>query len=890
MLTPSFASWCDNTRLREELVEVSIGSFVQVHIRATCSDLVRIDLQAALQRSIHTLHLPGASLQDDLVKMKVFVPQGVSCFSGATFDCTSSFENWQMVLKEEGQRVCPGRNPDTMIFHRVHMAIEEVCPSFEPAVKHFILADTEEQEHTRTVVFAIFTSRFEFFGACHWTPTTRVWDILDLCGGESGWVIYHNNQKLRHQRVSVHQGDFFACYERGEYSLDFCQAWALIGEWTSRVLFPVPKGPWPRHGHAGALLQNNYQCRSPRIVAWARAAFEQGALPSLLMMPGIAPVFSLPGDRMRGWKDLLPRLQLKGAAAMLGTAGNRQCGPVWVSALLQEQPLTSGCYPVFLKGKNYLCSRAGNSGTLLGSRALPCPNGLLELMWTLDRMGVTCLKQNFDAQEAADLYQAVHLHTMEDLGENGPYPKVVSQLALRILTYEYPLEAILAIYYLSATGYLPAKFPHDQWNEAVRWHGDTKLAATIQNEAELADAKIILSKLENVMVEAESRHGVVVWSSTQNCPTTIPADSYPLQLIVVPGEEIQRRLPETLHVEATGLGGRDLLYPIPWDISIRSDKEGQSIYLPWRKLVDVPGIFGGTETAQATALGRSKAAHEFLVLHYFGLDSAKHWDALLFDVLPAVRFPGASAPRAIALEMFGASHIALSHRRMPHVLWTDSMNLVWNLLMGGRMGRYTGSPDTLVFDQRIDLRGFSAGSFAGLSTLHLLWKMPNVATNGKLGAIACPPQLIVTPPTDHTLHLLHYEADQLCVWKPGGHQLDQLQIRYTYVSTEGPAYKEHFGSKEHNYSHWLSLNHTAGWWDLARFLFMNPEAASSAKRDATPLRLLSWLSFRLEPAVEKLLEATMLYLSTVDEVKDSELLELGRMHLEVDTPFVSAEA
>ena len=58
-----------------------------------------------------------------------------------------------------------------------------------------------------------------------------------------------------------------------QYSLDFCLAWALIGEWTSRVLFPVPKGSWPRHGHAGALLQN-YQCRSPRIVAWARAAFD----------------------------------------------------------------------------------------------------------------------------------------------------------------------------------------------------------------------------------------------------------------------------------------------------------------------------------------------------------------------------------------------------------------------------------------------------------------------------------------------------------------------------------------------------------------------------------------------------------------------------------------
>ena len=78
--------------------------------------------------------------------------------------------------------------------------------------------------------------------------------------------------------------------------------------------------------------------------------------------------------------------------------------------------------------------------------------------------------------------------------------------------------------------------------------------------------------------------------------------------------------------------------------------------------------------------------------------------------------------------------------------------------------------------------------------------------------------------------------------------------------------------------------------DLARFLFMNPEAASPAKRDATPLRLLSWLSFRLEPAVDKLIEATMLRLSTVDEVKDSELLALGRIHLETDTPFASAEA
>ena len=62
---------------------------------------------------------------------------------------------------------------------------------------------------------------------------------------------------------------------------------------------------------------------------------------------------------------------------------------------------------------------------------------------------------------------------------------------------------------------------------------------------------------------------------------------------------------------------------------------------------------------------------------------------------------------------------------------------------------------------------------------------------------------------------------------------------------------------EHNYSHWLYLDNSAGWWDLPRFLFCKAEAASAAKRDATPLRLLSWLSFRLEPAVEKFIEDTM---------------------------------
>ena len=93
------------------------------------------------------------------------------------------------------------------------------------------------------------------------------------------------------------------------------------------------------------------------------------------------------------------------------------------------------------------------------------------------------------------------------------------------------------------------------------------MMAVVNTEAEWADAKTLLTPQENVVVEAESKQGAVVWSSTQKDPPAIPTDSLPLKLVVLTGNDMQRHLPDTLHVEATG-------------ISIRTDNEGQSVYGP----------------------------------------------------------------------------------------------------------------------------------------------------------------------------------------------------------------------------------------------------------------------------------------------------------------------
>ena len=41
-----------------------------------------------------------------------------------------------------------------------------------------------------------------------------------------------------------------------QHSIDVIVAWALIGEWSSRVLFPPPKGQWPRHGLMIAMVSD----------------------------------------------------------------------------------------------------------------------------------------------------------------------------------------------------------------------------------------------------------------------------------------------------------------------------------------------------------------------------------------------------------------------------------------------------------------------------------------------------------------------------------------------------------------------------------------------------------------------------------------------------------
>ena len=294
-----------------------------------------------------------------------------------------------------------------------------------------------------------------------------------------------------------------------------------------------------------------------------------------------------------------------------------------------------------------------------------------------------------------------------------------------------------------------------------------------------------------------------------------------------------------------------------------NNKHKQQVYGPSLALLEESVRISDQSTVHFTGLGLTKSLQEFLVLHYYATDSAASWFDLLQEWFPQVRWPSPGQIRHLAKHIYSRIHVAPSHRRAPHPCWTGPMNLLLSLILGhGRrqIVSLIGPPPQV----NALVRGFSAGSFVGLTVLHLLWKWQALLAQGILGGIACPPALLEGIPHERMQQvvLLHYKADQLCMWRPvEGHSLAGRTV-YVYGDWK---HLNHFGSQEHNYCHWLENIPPPGVYPVWRVMLDNPDMANPQKRDASALRLLSWLSFSLDKRTSALLAKLMKQLATEEE-------------------------
>ena len=487
--------------------------------------------------------------------------------------------------------------------------------------------------------------------------------------------------------------------------------------------------------------------------------------------------------------------------------------------------------------------------------------------------------RNMDVLDAMRLFGGCGFDFLPETDlQKRPGLEVVMTVGLHLCALEMTDQQLDTLACIALAGQLPEFFPLQQWISAVKKSFLSQEVVTCATRAQWNEVCTMLQAVNTTEISLRSKNGTTLW--TRAGPRLpIPVDNeFPLQVLTPPLTRDHAQMPEVVHIEATGLGGKDLGVEGPWDISIRTDPEGQNVYGPSLATVEhiviEPCQSGGTSTKHVTSLGMSKATHEFLTLHYFALDSAEWWERILGELLPNAQFPAGT----FAYQMFMAAHIAPSHRRPPHPVWEDSLCLIADLLFGNGMDRYVGAMQGPDSPLEVNVRGFSAGSYSGLAFLHILWSIPRVTTKGCLGAIACPPSLLSMSRAkkEDLLHLIHFESDSLCSWKPGPQQIRDCCTSFTYITNEIASYKGHFGPDEHDYSHWMALNLPNGSYTLRVLLFIRPEAASKARRDATPLRLISWLSYKLNPELEQFIEQAMEHLSTWKETEGGNVLTMGK--------------
>ena len=652
------------------------------------------------------------------------------------------------------------------------------------------------------------------------------------------------------------------------------------------------------------------------MLTWARACFEQGSLPSMLHLAGSALLCVLPGDRMfqaqrllpgctrpvilhgyGGAKHDIPRtlplLAVEGwvpfAHAMVGYLDQL---PAWCQDDLRPVMGTScdfRIHPDPLTRRDQLLLLS-----MWRRIKVPClPNQCALRTWLANKLDIPVAhgRDHVKSPHADDkevdyepLFKGLAMQAATAAPAEGTTvaPTKEQLLALRMVAYGLSTDHLQVLTSLLLGGRMPFNFLHDHWTSAVQDYLDGK---------PLLEVFTVQSFLDMMDLLPPGRQSVLLIDKQGNQLTDRAVTSLrfeggrgvelPVDMHVVHEAAPDRKLPDIIRIDCTGLGGHDLGGPLPWHICVRTDRHGQNIYGPSLATLETTVHHPQRRPRHIVALGLTKAMHEFLTLHYFAIDSAAGWDDLLLKRLPEASLLKADERRQIALDMFEKLHIAPSYRRLPHPSWTTCFRLLIDLLIGAGKTRYLCTRPHARHQRDVFVLGFSAGSYSGMCLLHLLWKLPFVEARGKLGGIACPPELLGTIPADkgQGLQLFHYERDLLCCWQPSFDYINRLSCLCTIVTNDWSDLHDHFGKSEHSYGHWIELPIQAGWFQLWQFLQIFPAAADPKLRDVTPLRLMSWLSCQLSERTNLLIKECMAEFSQVEPVHSEKIMQIGKFHL-----------
>ena len=202
---------------------------------------------------------------------------------------------------------------------------------------------------------------------------------------------------------------------------------------------------------------------------------------------------------------------------------------------------------------------------------------------------------------------------------NGQLSPTKEQLlALRMVAFGKSTDHLETLTSLLLSGRMTYNFLHDHWTAAVQDYLDL-------DGKPLMEVHTAQSFVDMVDLLPDGRQRIVLINKqgqelTARAVTSLRCEGgkdveLPVDMYIVHEAAPDRRLPEIIRIDCTGLGGHDLGGSIPWHICLRTDRHGQNIYGPSLATIETTAHHPNRRPRHTVALGITKAMHEFLMLH-----------------------------------------------------------------------------------------------------------------------------------------------------------------------------------------------------------------------------------------------------------------------------------
>ena len=294
--------------------------------------------------------------------------------------------------------------------------------------------------------------------------------------------------------------------------------------------------------------------------------------------------------------------------------------------------------------------------------------------------------------------------------------------------------------------------------------------------------------------------------------------------------------PGSLEVQCTGLGGGEL--DEDWDVLMACRKEAH-VYGPslskqddWNARV---GTVAGTAHTQ-----------EYLLLHIAMFPIGAHFWCRVLGMPRANQLQAQIISRAMKLLRF--CPIIPAHRKPPWPGYTHGLRLFTKLLVAHPLVGVCLPPDIRPADYlrltgymigSFNIRGHSAGSYAGMVEETILSEFPDVMVYHSVAAIALPPSLLTTynsftAERDSSHPLMRMTSCVSGTRQTMTSNCSSSEALKSRMSQDG----EHtLGTAQHNYSHWTRVALPEGRPDLEQLEGI-PGYSTFEVYSQAPLRLI----------------------------------------------------